>query len=228
MKAGHRLNRITVRILGVAALLVCSGIACCAGGQVPAPVLVTFDDLTPGQPVPYLYKGIYWPVGTDGIGGLEGRPYVVDKLANGSPPRSKPNVMINQWGVRRINIRFESGLARFYGGWFMSPDMPQSQGAMLVAFLGFRNGKVVGASPTLAPSSKPAFLAYSSPTLVDEIQITSATTWPDSKRWYNLDNLLYTPVPEPGSGVALAMFGAGYAAAVVRRRKSRGRSQSTN
>lgn len=166
-------------------------------GQATATIL-TFDDLPLQQAIPETYGGIVWEVGMDGYSGHTGS-LIALSAQDGAYPKTQPVGLVNEWGVRRVVIRFESGQADFHGAWFGRYGDLSSFWAGAVGFVGFRTEDdpcPYLAAMTLSTKPAPLYVDFRG---VVKVQITAAAGANGSGGWYTLDDLSYTPVPEPAS-----------------------------
>lgn len=181
-------------------------------------VVVDFDDLPENQPVPTHYGGITWDIGYHGLGDHDGYAYVISS-ENGGRAKSQPNCMMNEWGVRYLNIIFDTPVI-FLGAFFTRHGTVESRWPQFVGFVAFmdENDKYGRPAGALAlSSSKPAWLACSYPGSVVKIQIQSTETTYGLGGWYDMDDLSYMPVPEAGAFTYLFTGLASFALLVKRR-----------
>lgn len=184
-----------VTILCFAAVAAAVALAPASAG--PTPVVVTFDDLPSLTQIPTHYGGIIWELGVGGFMGNTGRAAVKSET-DGAAVKSKPNAMVNEWGVTQIILRFEAGRADFHGALFAKDNSFLQQAAPLVGFVGFRSED--DPNPlfaTMVNGDKPAYLAANFKDVV-KVQITAAAgPNPLGGGYYNMDDLSYTPIPVP-------------------------------
>lgn len=174
----------------------------CVSSALSAQISVGFDDLTPLQSVPSTYGGVIWGVGQGGFGGHTGQETVIT-AADGGFPKSAPNCVVNEWGVTQLMIHFTAGHVNFQGAYFSRYGSVQSFWAPLVGFVGFRTED--DPNPYLIAMQlgpRPTFLAANFPDVV-KVQITAAAGPNGSGGWYSMDDLTYTPVPEPAGWLTL-------------------------
>jgi hypothetical protein len=175
--------------------------------------VLNFDDLT----APYLltgtsYAGLTWEQGNPGDSGFLG-----EWVIPGPPtdyPHSAPNNIINSFGSSMMGIGFPSpvDMSGSYiatqGG---SAGMPQR-----VRVHGYLAGQEVGTTGWFTQiSTTPAWFDMTGLTNVNRI-VFEAPPMGLALSYYGIDDLTFTPIPEPAGLAALGFVGAGL---MTRRRR---------
>ncbi|MCC6483632.1 MAG: PEP-CTERM sorting domain-containing protein [Armatimonadetes bacterium] len=196
------------------ALALCAAAMCSQSARIDAAaIILNFDDLSVGEPVPDGYMGITFDLGQMGFEGRTGRAIVADE-STGARPGTPPNCIINEWGVRQLDFTASSGRFNFYGAVVASYGKVASLQAPMIGFVGFRDGKTEYLSPGFIITDKPGIASVSFLD-VDMVEIVAANGATGDCGWYSLDHLMYEPVPEPSS---LMVLGAPLMILLVRKR----------
>lgn len=201
-----------MKISFVLAAIIIMAATCSA---VHADVVVNFDDLPTGynyQLTGTNYAGLTWEYGNTGTYGNTG----IWVSANGwsSYPHSGTNLVCNGWGCSRIGITFPTRVD-ILGAYFAQQGayLPYPSG---VRVHGFRGGQEICVTDWFSQiGPNPAWFAIN---IADVDRIVIEKQPSDNFACYGMDDLTYTPVPEPSPLFALlaGLVGVG---GVKRRRK---------
>lgn len=178
-------------------------------------VVVNFDDL----PYEFVltgtnYAGLSWEQGNAGYQGNIGAWHTPP--AKNSNPNTPPHNVINAWGSTLIGIRFPTPV-NFEGAFFASqgdPSLPLTPGVRVHGYLLGVETEVTGWFTDL--DTHPDWFAVNLGN-VDRIVFESIPT-EGGGGWYGMDDLTYTPVPEPSSILALLTGLVGIGGIAVRKR----------
>jgi hypothetical protein len=179
------------------------------------PTVLNFDDL----PYPYIltgsgYAGLTWELGNNAADpGVAGRWVTSDPAANGHA-HSPPINVVNGGGSTLAGITFPTPVA-MGGGYVAVQGNGSNLWATSVCVHGYLAGQEVATTNWLTSiTTTPAWLDMSVLTNVDRIVFESSGTTP-GVAGFGLDDLTFTPIPEPASLAALGFVGAG----LLRRRR---------
>ena len=202
-------HKIQVKCLFAILLLVFCGIGV---GQGYAEVIVNFDDLSYGMSLTESnYAGLTWEIGNAGYKGNSGYWYIpndpAEYLNPGDYPYSLPHNVINAWGSTLIGIGFPQ-LVNLEGAYF-AVQGAESSWTTAVRVHGYQGENEVVVTDWFSEiSTTPTWFAMNLEN-VDRIVIESEPTNLGGG-WYGMDDLTYTPVPEPSSIVLLSMGWLGF------------------